>query len=135
MIRKCSIFLLFLLFFSVFLVSATEIELDLKFTSDPNSVNLVGGGVVPFVLFGNADTNFTKSNVLLVRVDWKSVPVSSYRINAGDENGDGYTDVKVFVKKSWLRTILIPEQTRIVLAVHTTDAVWYGRDSIRIVKF
>jgi hypothetical protein len=122
-------------FVSMAAIAGPNTTLDLKFTSDPNSVNFTGGGVVPMVMFGNEQTMFDTSDILLVRIEWNAVPVSEYRINSGDENGDGFTDIKIFVKKKWLKTVIAATATDITVAVHTSQSVWIGEDFIRIVKY
>ena len=123
------------LFVTMSAFAGPNTTLDLKFTSDPNSVNFRGGGVVPIVMFGNEQTLFSSSDIKLVRIEWNAVPTSEYRINSGDENNDGFTDIKIFVKKQWLKTAVYASATNITVAVHTTTGVWIGEDSIRIVKY
>jgi hypothetical protein len=116
-------------------VPVTQVQIDIKPGSFPNSINLGSGGVVPVAIFGSADLDaaaIDPSSITLasapVQLRGNGTPQASLQ----DVNGDGIPDLVVQVVTEALQ--LSDTDTQAILEGRTWDGTPFtGTDSVRIV--
>jgi hypothetical protein len=116
-------------------VESTDVQIDIKPGTSPNSINLGSSGVVPVGILSTATFDATKvdpTTVLLagasVKVKGKGTPMASFE----DVNGDGLMDLVVQVSTEALE--LTDSDSRAFLEAKTFGGVpVIGSDWIRVV--
>lgn len=79
-------------------VSAIQVDIDIKPGSDPNCFNSDGHGVIPVAILGSAEFDASTVDPFTVSLDGQGVRVKGKSGNAGsleDVNGDGFLDLVV----------------------------------------
>ena len=114
----------------------TEVAIDIKPGSFPNSINLASAGVVPVAILGSASFDATQVNPSTVTLAGASVKLigkgDKYACRADDANADGRPDLLCQVLTE--QFLIEPGD-----AVATLEAATFsgqairGTDSIRIV--
>lgn len=121
--------------FTIGILKALPVAIDIKPGSDPNSINIDsnGRGVVPVAILGSASFDVTCIDPLSVKLEGAAVALKGKSGNAGslsDVNCDGYTDLVVHIAD-----FSVAEGSTIAkLTALTYDGLTVeGSDSIRIV--
>lgn len=118
------------------LVFLTNVTIDIKPGSDPNSINLGSRGNVPVAIFGTADfdaTTVDPTTITLagasVKLKGKGTPMASFE----DVNEDGILDIVVHVDTSALE---LSEEDIVAILVGKTfnGVIIRGEDTVRIVQ-
>jgi len=121
--------------YSGFTAVKTEVEIDIKPGSDPNSINLGGNGVVPVAILTTPDFDATTIDPATVALAGSTVRVKGKSGNAGsleDVDGDGDLDLVVQVYMDELE--LSPGDTEAILTAYTYSGLMVtGSDFLKIV--
>ncbi|UCB42133.1 MAG: hypothetical protein JSV77_06590 [Dehalococcoidales bacterium] len=126
----------------VTMICPIEVEIDIKPSSDPNSINMHSHGVLPIAILGAADFDVYTINPETANIDGIGVTTRGsakspkLAISYEDVNGDGLLDLIMFFNVQELveNDVLTEETTELMLQAETNDGVpIWGIDSVRIV--
>ncbi len=119
---------------------ALEVAFDIKPTSCPNPLNVVGGGVLPAAILGTED--FDVSEIDPTTIELEGVPVSRYdyedvttpipddaeECDCTTEEGDGYMDLTLKFNKSDIVSAIGPVMDGDVITLTVSGNLLDGRE-------
>jgi len=128
--------------------SVFNVDGDIKFDSDPNSVNCKNNkglfkSVVPIVFFGSADFDVTTLDINSIEINGNPQEEKHRKIHFEDVNLDGFVDAVLHLKKN-LVCVSVPNELGVHVATVTAtgDIFEFGIgvtvgfvDSINIAEF
>ncbi|MFX0133498.1 MAG: TolB family protein [Candidatus Hodarchaeota archaeon] len=121
--------------FQAAVLQPIEVSIDIKPSSDPNSLNLGSNGNIPVAIFSTSNFDATTVDPLTVtlagaslKLKGKGIPMSSFE----DVNGDSLLDIVVHVDTTALE--LSEGDTEALLEGQTYDGMPIkGKDTVRII--